>query len=430
MQKLLTCLVATASVGALGLGCAKQTEVKPAITPPPKAPISMPSNDPAPSDADAKRVATANNAFAVAWWKIQAARGNLAMSPASITTALAMTWGGAKGKTSDEMRAALHFEGDVAAVQAAYSSLAATLQDPARPLKLRMANRLFGEQTFKFEQPFIDQTAKAFGAPLQPMDFVGKPDEQRTAMNQWVEQQTEQRIKDLLPPRSITSTTRMVLVNAIYFLADWAEPFKEMFTSDAPFALTASKFKNVATMHNRVNARLYTSNAASVLELPYQGDDAAMWIVLPTKLDGLAAVEAGLTPDSLATWQAGFKKQQVDVALPKFEINPTAPLALSEALTKLGIVDAFSDSKADFTGIGVPPNPTHRLYISEVFHKAFVKVNEKGTEAAAATAVVMAEGGGMPQPAPKFVADHPFLFMIVDQRTGMILFMGRVSDPQ
>ncbi len=449
MNRITWNLASAISVSMLMLGCAKKSDTPtgPATalsssSEPPKVPLPNPTTiattatppptaHPTLSDVEATRLAAASNAFAVDLWRALSAKpGNLAISPASISTALAMTWGGSRGNTSAEMSKALHLEGDVAAVFSAYGSLSASLQDPARQLKLRIANRLFGEQSFKFEQPFIDQTAKAFAAPLQPMDFKGSADAQRNTINTWVDTQTEHRIKDLLPPRSITEVTRLVLVNAIYFLADWAEPFDPILTSPGPFSLTPSRQKNVPMMHQRATLRLSTGGGATVLELPYRGNDAAMWIVLPTAINGLPAVEAGLSAASLTTWQAGFKPQPIVVTLPKFTINPPASLALAGALKKLGINDAFNDASADFSAIGVPADPKNRLFISDVFHKAFVAVDEKGTEAAAATAVVMAEGTGRPVPTPEFVADHPFLFMIVDKRSGMLLFMGRVTDPQ
>ena len=383
------------------------------------------------SDAAASKLANAISAFAVELWRAQgSAAMNAAMSPASITTALAMAWGGAKANTSAQMRKVLLLEGDVATVLHAYGSLATTLQDPKRQLKLRMANRLFGEQSCRFEQAFVEQTAQAFAAPLQPMDFVGNAEAQRAAINQWVETQTEHRIQNLLPPKSITDATRLVLVNAIYFLADWAQPFTPEQTLPARFFLTARKHKNVPMMNQRAMFRIASAGGATVLELPYRGDTTAMWIVLPTAVDGLPAVEAGLTSALLATWRAGFKHQEVDVTLPKFEINLLDSLALSQMLKNLGINDAFDETSADFTGIGVPRDPSHRLFLSEVFHTALVKVDEKGTEAAAATAVTMAVAVGRPAPALPFVADHPFLFMIVDKPSGMLLFMGRVADPK
>lgn len=398
------------------------------MPPPPVAAPSVPN--PKIEAAAVAALTTASNAFAVDLWKTQrATAGNLAMSPTSITAALMMTWGGAKGKTAAQMRKALHLQGDEATVFTGWRGLSTSLQDPSRKLKLRMANRLFGEQTFGFEQPFLDKTAASFGAPLEKVDFVGKTDAQRLRINDWVATQTESRIKDLLAPGILTTNTRLVLVNAIYFLAEWATPFTRERTRDAAFNVTPTTPKNVATMQQVGTFRTAKSGKAAILELPYQGDDTAMWIVLPDATASLATVEAGLSAKQMATWNRTLKAQELDVYLPKFEVNPPNAMLLNPALKTLGMTDAFSDTRANFAGMAAPTDATKRLYISSVVHKAFVKVDEKGTEAAAATAVVMATKGAMPLPSTAFRVDRPFLFMIVDKKTGLLLFMGRVVDP-
>lgn len=395
--------------------------------PPPPAPL--PAANPKAEAAAVAALTTASNAFAVDLWKTQrATAGNLAMSPTSITAALVMTWGGAQGKTAAQMRKALHLQGNEATVFTGWRGLSTSLQDPTRKLKLRMANRLFGEQTFGFEQPFLDKTAASFGAPLEKVDFVGKTDAQRLRINDWVATQTESRIKDLIAPGILSADTRLVLVNAIYFLADWATPFNRDRTRDAAFNVTPTAPKNVPTMQQAGTFRTAKSGKAAVLELPYQGD-TAMWIVLPDAANGLQAVEAALSAKQMAAWNRDLKAQELDVRLPKFEVNPTAALMLNPALQKLGITDAFNEKRANFAGIAAPTDATKRLYISSVVHKAFVKVDEKGTEAAAATAVVMMTKGAMPLPPKAFHVDRPFLFMIVDKKTGLLLFMGRVVDP-
>lgn len=397
---------------------------------PTSPPTPLPVNNPKGEAAAVAALTTASNAFAVDLWKTQGATaGNLAMSPTSITAALVMTWAGAQGKTAAQMRKALHLQSNEATVFTGWRGLSTSLQDPSRKLKLRMANRLFGEQTFGFLQPFLDKTAASFGAPLEKVDFVGKPDAQRLRINEWVATQTESRIKDLLAPGILTANSRLVLVNAIYFLADWATPFKRERTRDAAFNVTTTAPKNVPTMQQVGTFRTAKSGNAAVLELPYQGDDTAMWIVFPDAAHGLPAVEAALSAKQMAAWNRDLKAQELDVRLPKFEVNPTAGLVLNPALQKLGITDAFSDKRANFAGIAASTDPLKRLFISSVVHKAFVKVDEKGTEAAAATAVVIAVKGAMPLPAKAFHVDRPFLFMIVDKKTGLVLFMGRVVDP-
>jgi serpin B len=368
-------------------------------------------------------LANANNTFAFELWK-QTKAGNLAMSPASISSALAMTWGGAKGKTADEMKRVLHLDGDADAVRTAWSELATALQAPSRKLTLRIANRMFGEQSYTLDAGFLSNTK----APLEPVDFVNAAEASRAKINAWVEDQTNKRIANLLPAQSITAETRLVLVNAIYYLADWKRPFDRAKTRDAAFSTSRTTSKPVPTMHALGSYRLGKVDGVTLLELPYQGD-AAMIVALPDQLDGLAGVEQSLDADKLGAWQAALQPQQVDVALPRFTIDPGEPIELSKILVGLGMKSAF-DRTADFTGIASPPNPDDHLYLSSVFHKAFVKVDEKGTEASGTTAVVMATKGGVPRPGIEFFADHPFLFVIVDKPSNLVLFVGRVTDPQ
>lgn len=395
-----------------------------AATPVPK--VDMPAN------SDTQPLAKSNNAFGFDLWRLVGRRaGNLTVSPASISTALAMTWGGAKGETEQQMRRVLHLQGEQDAVAARWGQVSLALQNPSRELKLRIANRLFGEKSFRFEQPFLDKTRERFAAPLEPVDFASSPDPSRLHINAWVEAQTEGRIKDLLPDQSIRSDTRMVLVNALYFLADWESQFEKEPTMDRPFQVSPTQTKNVPMMHQMKGLRVAQGDGVRVLELPYKGNDAAMLIVLPDRIDGLAGVERDLSVGKLDAWRAGLAAQNVMVALPRFEINPQESIRLAASLGELGIKDAFDSEEADFTAIGIPPNPRNRLFISEVFHKAFVKVDEKGTEAAAATALGMATGAAaLPKiKVLEFRADHPFLFFIVDKPTGLVLFMGRVADP-
>jgi serpin B len=378
-------------------------------------------------------IAKSNNAFTPELWgAVRAAKGNLAVSPASITTALAMTWGGARGDTAAEMKKTLHFEGSTDDVLASAGSLLRSWNTGTGPVTLRAANRLFGEKSFSFEKPFLEKTQSAFGAPLEGVDFIKNAGAARSRINGWVAQETQDRIKDLVPPEGITSETRLVLVNAIYFKGQWDSPFEEKRTKPAPFfAAKAQKPGDVATMHQSGTFAFAAKDGVKVLEMPYVGRDTSMVFVLPDDTYGLEAVEQKLSSATIEGWMRGLRHQQVDVALPRFQIDPASSISLSQALQKLGMKRAFTRGGADFTGIANPKNPEERLFISDVFHKAFVKLDEKGTEAAAATAVVTEdEGAVMPDGPPKeFKADHPFLFFLRDTRSGMILFMGRVADP-
>jgi serpin B len=342
-----------------------------------------------------------------------------------------MTFGGAKGDTAAEMKKALRLEGSTEQVTTAAGQLVQAWNAGTGSTVLRAANRLFGEKTFVFEKPYLDMTEKAFGAPLEALDFAKAAEPARQRINGWVAQQTQDRIKDLIPPRALDDQTRLALVNAMYFKAAWAEPFQEAATQPAPFFVAKASSKSVPTMKRQGSYRFAAKDGAKVLELPYKDGDVSMVLVLPDAVDGLEALERKLTGASLDTWVGSLSSERVVVSLPKFEIDPQGSLALAGALKGLGMKLAFERGQADFTGIANPKSPADRLYISQVFHKAFVKVDEKGTEAAAATAVVMARAGAaMPTEPPKeFKADHPFLFFLRDARSGMILFMGRVADP-
>jgi serpin B len=403
------------------VACDRSSGPGPDAPRPPEPKVAMP--------AEAPSLAKGSNAFAFDLWAKGAPTGNAAISPASITAALAMTYGGAKGDTLGAMKKTMHFDGDPDAVATQWGTLSRALQNPSRPLVLRIANRLFGEKSYAFEAPYLEKVKSAYGAPVEQVDFKTAFEPARVHINGWVEERTEHRIKDLLPPKSLDTLTRLVLVNAIYFLADWDTPFEKTATYDEPFTIAGGAKKNVKTMHLMRGYGYTAADGAAILEMPYKGGDAAMIFVLPDKVDGLAALEASMTAAKLDAWRAAMKTESVTVSIPRFEVNAPQAIPLSRPLKELGMDVAFDKDRADFTAIANPPDPRQRLHIDEVFHKAFVKVDEKGTEAAAATAVVMAAGAGAPPKSILFTADHPFLFFIVDKPSGLVLFMGRVADP-
>jgi serpin B len=391
-----------------------------------------PRPDPRPPDEAAGRFARSSNAFGVDLYRhLRARPGNLAISPASVATALAMAWGGARGQTADEMQAVLHLQRPAAETMEVSGRLAAALTDPSRPVTLRIANRLFGEQSSRFERAYLESTRAAYGAALEPLDFRRAAEPARERINGWVEQQTERRIRDVVPPGAIDRDTRLVLVNAIYFLGDWAGAFEKAATRPAPFHTSRTDRKSVPTMHQTGVLGFVAKGGLQALELPYKGHSLSMLLVLPDQVDGLEALERSLTPQTLEELVGSLTPQPVAVALPKFELNPAQSLSLGDTVRALGMTRAFDPVHADFTGIGHPADPGDRLYLRRVFHKAFVRVDEKGTEAAAATAGVMVRVSALAgQPAPQeFRADHPFLFCIRDTASGLILFLGRVTDP-
>lgn len=373
-------------------------------------------------------VAASINAFAVDLHHALASKpGNLFVSPASIAIAFAMTHAGAKGDTAAELAKVFHF-GDGADLHAGMGAMlahwdAASTDGP----ELEVANRLYGDKTVAFEPAFLDVTGKAFHAPLESVDFIGAAEAARQDINGWVATRTHDKIKDLLPEGGVDNSTRMVLVNAVYFKGRWDQPFEEFATKDGTFHggkgdAQVKMMKQVE--HFRLGAAAEAK--ARVLVMGYFGS-YSMVVVLPDAKDGLAAVESALTPELLAGWIGAAKVERVDLALPKFRIEPAGSLSLRPVLEGLGLRTAFDASKADFTGMAPA---SAQLMISDAFHKAFVDVNEAGTEAAAATAVAMAAGAAPPsEPPVAFVADHPFLFFIRDDESGAILFMGRLIDP-
>lgn len=376
--------------------------------------------------------ARSSNAFGAKLWAAAGGKGNQVISPASLWIALVMTEGGARSQTRDEMRRVLAIADAPEAAREAAGKLLAEWNADHGSMKLRVANRLFGEKSYRFEESFLQDTKATFGAPLEPVDFRAAFEPARKRINGWVEEKTEKRIADLLPAGSIDDQTRLVLANAIYFLGKWVEPFTKESTRHETFHLPTGEDVQVPTMHKAEYLGYAETADLQVLELPYENGSLAMDFVLPRDPRGLAAVEARIGEGALDGWLATLQPTRVIVALPKFTIEPGEPVRCKPVLVALGMPTAFDRQKADFTGIGNPPDPADRLVVSEVFHKAFIKVDEEGTEAAAASAVVMMRAGSAPPSTkpPEFRADHPFFFAIRDTSSGMVLFAGRMEDPR
>lgn len=403
-----------------------KTDAKADTPTPPEPPPGPP---PEVSAEAQKAVANSINAFAVDLHKtLGASPGNLFVSPASIVVAFAMTHAGAKGETASELAKVFHF-GESADLHAGMGGMLARWDAASGGLELDVANRLFGEKSVTFEPAYLELGQKVFGAPLEPVDFVNGFEPARVHINDWVSTKTKEKIKDLIPEGGVTADTRMVLVNAIYFKAKWAEPFDEFQSQEGKFHGSAGdetvKFMN-KTEHFRLGAA--PEAKARVLELGYDGGGYSMVIVLPDDAKGLAAAEAALTPEALTKWIDGATSSaRVALTMPRFRIEPGEPLRLRTTLETLGLHVPFDASKADFTGMAPA---SAQLVISDAYHKAFIAVDEAGTEAAAATAVSMRAGSAAPtdEPVP-FVMDHPFLFLVRDTTSGAILFMGRLVDP-
>ncbi len=355
--------------------------------------------------------------------RVHGRAGNLAFSPASIAMALSMTFAGARGETAEEMATALHFG---PAVHDASHDLLQLWRQPTEGVTLDVRNQLFGQASYPFEAPFLAQLRELYAAPLERVDFTGAPEAQRVHINAWVSTHTERRIPELLPPGSITDFTKLTLVNTVYFLGEWADRFDPQRTRDAPFG-APGRIVEVPMMSRVGEARYGETVDATVLELTYRGGAFAMVFVLPRARDGLPAIEGTLSVERIASWMAALRSGDVDMRVPRFTITASR-LDLGALLLDQGVERAFSPTLADFSGMTpLPANEdTPRLHISAAFHEAFVAVDERGTEAAAATAVVMGdEGAAMPA---RFFADHPFLFFIRDTRVNTTLFMGRVVE--
>jgi len=359
-------------------------------------------------------------------------RTNAAFSPTSIAIALGMTSAGARGETATQMDKVLRLGDDPERARELLGRVQRLLPQSGAdaPVELAVANRLFGERTYTFEQPFLELVASQFGAPLEPTDFKGAFEPARNRINAWVAEQTKDRIPVILPERSLDTLTRLVLVNAIYFKGQWAAQFPKDATRPRSFTLADGTAVQVPTMELQGELGFAVRDGTKLLELRYRGEQLSMFFVLPP--EG-AAPDPWVTAEALAGIERLPRRDGVQVRLPSFKIDPAAPRKMNDDLKALGMPRAFDPDAAEFEGIGNPPDPNERLSISAVFHKAFVLVDEEGTEAAAATAVVMrARGGGMGQepPPPTFYADRPFLFFLRDDRTGLILFAGRVGDPR
>jgi serpin B len=373
---------------------------------------------------DLAAVVAGNNRFAFDLYdSVGAGAGdNVFFSPMSVSTALAMTYAGALGQTAAEMSQVLHFGLPQDDLHAAYHELLTDLASPERQnYELNIANRLWGQNGFPFHQSYLDLTRDRYGAELGIVDFVNDTENSRQTINHWVEDQTEERIKDLLPPGSVTSDTRLVLTNAIYFLGDWQQKFHPSNTQTSAFRVSPAEQLDVSMMSQEGNFRYAELPHAQVLEMPYQGDDVSMVLMLPHEADGLAALDNWLGADTFALAVDSLDWQRVSVSLPKFTIESDLPL--TSVLKEMGMQTPFSDF-ADFSGMA-----DAGLAISDVVHKAFLRVDEKGTEAAAATGVIIGVTSIPPPPDAYFRADHPFLLALRDNRTDSLLFLGRVMRP-
>ena len=368
-----------------------------------------------------------NNQFAwKLYGKLAEREGNLIFSPESISTALAMTYVGARGETAEQMVQTLHFSMPADELAAGYAALLKRFHRVGKGSdQLAMANRLWGQRGYEFRPEFLLTTREFFGAELGQVDF-GKTESARQTINDWVADQTADRIENLLPSGAIDSQTKLVLTNAVYFLSDWQYKFNKATTRPAPFYFTETESADMPMMNLTKHLSYANADGVQVLSLPYRASGLSMIILLPEKRDGLSELESKLDSKQVDQWLKQLKPQKVRVYLPRFKMSE--PFRLKDVLSAMGMPIAFSEAHADFSGT----EPRGELCLSAVVHKAFIEVNERGTEAAAATAVTETPRSIAPKLEEPIVfrADHPFVFMIRDRETGSVLFLGRVNDPR
>jgi serpin B len=387
-------------------------------------------SSPSVSQTDKAALIAGNNAFAFDVYKyLRAGDGNLFYSPYSLSEALAMTYGGARGNTEKEMAAALDFELSQDKLHPAFNALDLALASRGQgakgkdqqPFQLHIVNAIWGQSGFSFLPSYLDLLAENYGAGLRILDFQKSPEPSSVTINDWVAQQTEQKIKDLIPKGSITDMTRLVLTNAIYFNAAWQNQFNKNSTKPGDFTLKNGDKVSAQMMSEQASFKYASGVGYQAIELPYDGNELSMVILLPDqgKFD---TFEASLTGQSITGIIQGMKSWTVALTMPKFTAEQS--FGLRNALTSLGMKDAFNPDVADFSGMDGKKD----LYIQDVVHKAFIAVDEAGTEAAAASGVIVGMTS-IPVDIVKLDLNRPFIYLIRDIQTGAILFLGRVMSP-
>ena len=388
-------------------------------------------------DTEVAGLVDGNSAFAFDLYQaLGGQRGNLFYSPHSISLALSMTYAGAGGQTASQMADTLHFLLSQDRLYPAFNALAQQLASRGEVtqgrggegFRLNIVNAVWGQQGHDFREPFLDVLADSYGAGVRSADFRVAPEESRLAINDWVAENTEDRIRDLIPPDVINPLTRMVLTNAIYFNASWSYPFDESNTRERPFHLLDGDVVHVPMMNTEEELRYASGDGYQAVDLPYVGHELSMTVIVPDR-GRFAEFEDSLDAALVGRVVAGLESRYVALDLPRFEFE--SQFRLGETLKSMGMSNAFDRTASDFSGMdgrSCLAGDPECLYIREVVDKAFVSVDEAGTEAAAATGVMMQLESEPPDPVSVTV-DRPFIFLIRDQETDAILFIGRVEEP-
>ncbi len=439
IQKPTNCFLPAIILSIALLRCGKLPEVSPTAPPPTETPSASATEEvrsektrvtiPLATDSELTDLVRGNNDFAFSLYqKLRAEEsGNLFYSPYSISLALAMTYAGARGETERQMSNALHFILSQDKLHPAFNALDLQLasrgegssgQD-GKGFRLNIANAIWGQQGYDFLQGFLDKLAENYGAGMKIANFTEAPENSRVAINDWVAQQTEEKIKDLIPSGAIDNLTRLVLTNAIYFNAAWLHPFDVRATAEGDFHLLTGSSVRVPMMRQTGLFGYARDTGYQAVELLYDGSEISMVILLPDK-GNFDPFENSLNAELISQTSKDLSRNRIELTMPSFEFE--AQFKLGETLKKMGMSDAFNPQLADFSGM----DGTKDLSISDAFHKAFVLVNENGTEAAAATGVVI----GVTSVPPRVTVDRPFIFLIRDIATNTTLFVGRVMDPR
>jgi len=374
--------------------------------------------------ADERALVQDNSAFALdLYQKLLTSENNIFFSPYIISTAFAMTYAGAMGETEKQMAKAMHFSLSQDKLHPAFSNLQDKLNKVQKKgrVQLHVANSLWPNNKYPFKEKFLSLVKKNYKTEITAVDYVRHAEKARKTINTWVEDKTRDKIKDIIPPGSFNQYTRLVLANAIYFKGNWKNQFDKKDTRDRLFKLSSDKTVKTPMMHQNRRFDYWADNDLQVLRIPYVDTHLSMLVLLPTRIDGLSQIENRLNGENLRKWTTRLRWQKVDIVFPKFKLEYN--FNLDRALQGMGMVDAFTDN-ANFSGM----DGTDWLYISAALHKAFIDVNEEGTEAAAVNIIIGTEKIGGPPP-PLFRADHPFVFLIQENQTGSILFIGRMTDP-
>jgi serpin B len=376
------------------------------------------------------RLVRGNNDFAFDLYRAEAGEDNLIFSPYSISLAFSMAYAGARDETEAQMAETLHFLPQEEQ-HPAFNSLERVISDPARarsegsgtPFRLNVANAAWGKRDYHFEQAYLETLSAHYGAGLRKADFE-YPEKAAGEINEWIADSTEGRIEDLVPPDAIDPVlTRLILTNAVYFKASWLYPFEKATTGEGPFTIAGGEKVDVPMMRQTEEFPYTEGDGYQAIQLPYEGERADMLVILPSE-GGFGSVEDRLDAGFLEGVRRGLKPRGVELTMPRFDFE--TDLDLKERLRSMGLKLPFDDDVADFGGI----TQEEHLYVSDALHKATVTVDEKGTEAAAATAVIMQAESGGPIARTKMTLDRPFVFAVVERETGTILFLGHVTNPR